>query len=46
MSMPKHYDLQKNLFGEIEFDDDFNKIKTTPGRIPDDDDATYIFQHY
>ena len=25
--MSKHYDLQKSLFGEIVFDDDFHKIK-------------------
>jgi hypothetical protein len=27
MIMSKHYDLQKSLFGEIVFDDDFHKIK-------------------
>jgi hypothetical protein len=26
--MSKQYDLQKSLFGEIVFDDDFHKIKT------------------
>jgi hypothetical protein len=30
--------LQKSLFGEIEFDDDYSKIKRTPGRMNDDDD--------
>ena len=38
MFMSKHYDLQKSLFGEIAFDDDFHKIKTTPCRMNDDDD--------
>jgi hypothetical protein len=36
--MSKHYDLQKILFGEIVFDDDFHEIITTPGRMNDDDD--------
>jgi hypothetical protein len=27
MCMSKHYELQKSLFGEIVFDDDFHKIK-------------------
>jgi hypothetical protein len=35
--MSKHYHLQKSLFGEIVFDDDFHRIKTTPGRNDDDD---------
>ena len=30
MFTSKHCDLQKMLFGEIVFDDDFNKIKRTP----------------
>jgi hypothetical protein len=34
----KHCNLQKSLFGEIVFVDDFQKIKTTPGRMNDDDD--------
>jgi hypothetical protein len=34
----KHCNLQKSLFGEIVFDDYFQKIKTTPGRMNDDDD--------
>jgi hypothetical protein len=38
MFVSKHYGLQKSLFGEIVFDDDFHKIKTTPGRMNDDDD--------
>ncbi len=38
MFMSKHYDLQKILFGEIVFDDDFHEIITTPGRMNDDDD--------
>ena len=39
MLLSKHYDLQKSLFGEIVFDDYFHKIKTTPGRMKDDDDT-------
>jgi hypothetical protein len=35
MFMSKHYDLQKSLFGEIVFDDDFHKNKTTPCRMND-----------
>ena len=35
--MSKQYNLQKILFGEIAFDNDFNKIKTKHCRIPDDD---------
>ena len=45
MFMSKHYGLQKSLFGEIVCDDDFHKIKTTPGRMNDDGDfnnAIYI----
>ncbi len=40
MVMSKHYDLQKMLFGEIVFDEEYKyiKIKQTPGRISDDDD--------
>jgi hypothetical protein len=34
--MSKHYDLQKSLFGEIVFDDDFHKKKNDD--INDDDD--------
>ena len=33
-----HYHVQESLFGEIVFDDDFHKIKTTPGHRNDDDD--------
>ena len=36
--MSKHYDVQKKLFGEIVFHNDFHNIKTTPGRMKDDDD--------
>ena len=39
--MSKHYNFQKILFGENSFDDDFNKIKTTPDRISDDDNFDY-----
>jgi hypothetical protein len=38
MFMSKHYGLQESLFGEIVFDDDFHKIKTTHGRMNDDGD--------
>ena len=38
MFKSKHYELQKSLFGEIVFDDDFHEIITTPGRMNDDDD--------
>ena len=30
MFMSKHYEVQKSLFGEIIFDDDFLKIKRIP----------------
>jgi hypothetical protein len=36
--MSKHYYLQKSLFGEIVFDDDFHKIKKINDDINDDDD--------
>jgi hypothetical protein len=36
--MSKLYSFQKILFGEMAFDDDFNKIKPTPDHISDDDD--------
>jgi hypothetical protein len=36
--MSKHYDLQKSLFGEIVFDDDFHKIKRMHDCTSDDDD--------
>ncbi len=39
MLLSKHYDLQKSLFGKIVFDDYFHKIKTSPGRMNDDDDS-------
>jgi hypothetical protein len=38
MFMSKHYYLQKSLFGEIVFDDDFHKIKKINDDINDDDD--------
>ena len=36
--MSQHYDLQKSLFGEIVFDDDFHKIKKLNDDINDYDD--------
>ena len=36
--MSKHYDLQKSLFGEIVFDDDFHKIKRIRDCTSDDND--------
>ena len=36
--MSKHQDLQKILFGEIVFDNDFRKIKTKQDDVKDDDD--------
>jgi hypothetical protein len=38
MFMSKHQDLQKILFGEIVFDNDFRKIKTKQDDVKDDDD--------
>ena len=38
MFMSKRYDLQKSLFGEIVFDDDFHKIKKLNDDINDYDD--------
>ena len=35
--MSKHCDFQKSLFGDTVFDEEYNKIKQTPGRISDDD---------
>ena len=48
MVVSKHYDLQKSLFGEIVFDNDFHKIKTPPGRMNDDGDFnnTKIYKIY
>ena len=37
MLTSKDYDLQKILFSEIVFDDDFHEIQKTPDRISDDD---------
>jgi hypothetical protein len=39
MLLSKQYDLQKSLIGEIVFDDYFHTIKTTPGRMNDDNDG-------
>jgi hypothetical protein len=36
--MSKHQDLQKVLFGEIVFDNDFHKIKNMHDDVNDDDD--------
>jgi len=38
MFMSKHYDLQKSVFGEIVFDDDFHKIKRIRDCTSDDND--------
>jgi hypothetical protein len=38
MFMSKHQDLQKILFGEIVFDNDFHKIKKIHDDVKDDDD--------
>jgi hypothetical protein len=38
MLMSRYCHLQKSLFDEIVFDDDFHKNKTTPGRMNDDND--------
>ena len=38
MFMSKHQDLQKILFGEIVFDNDFRKIKKTQDDAKDNDD--------
>jgi hypothetical protein len=44
--MSKNYHLQKSLFGEIVFDDNFHKIKTTPGRNDDDFNNAKIYKIY
>jgi hypothetical protein len=36
--MSKHQDLQKILFGEIVFDNDFHKIRKMHEDVKDDDD--------
>ena len=38
MFISKHQDLQKILFGEIVFDNDFHKIKKIHDDVKDDDD--------
>jgi hypothetical protein len=38
MFMSKHYYLQKSVFGEIVFDDDFHKIKRIRDCTSDDND--------
>ena len=39
--MSKQYELQTSLFGEIVFDDDFDKIKKINDDINDDDDDDF-----
>ena len=35
--MSQHYDLQKKIFGELVFDNNFHKSKTLHGDVDDDD---------
>ena len=43
--MCTHHDLQKSLFGEIVFDDDFHKIERKHGCTSDGNEYVYTYAY-